>query len=66
MLDINTIMNVVNDVTDSLGIEIDSLVLDAGYVSKELLKVFHIGTEKTIIRRMPAAKAIRTKPCIGR
>lgn len=56
VLDINTVMTVVNDVADSLGIEIDSLVLDAGYVSKDLIKAFHIGTEKTIIGRMPARK----------
>ena len=56
VLDINTIMTVVNDVADSLGIEIDSLVLDAGYVSRELAEAFHIGTEKTIIGRMPARK----------
>ena len=56
VLDINTVMNVVNDVADSLGIEIDSLVLDAGYVSKELIEAFHIGTEKTIIGRMPARR----------
>ena len=54
VLDINTVMTVLNDVADSLGIEIDSLVLDAGYVSKELVEAFHIGTEKTIIGRMPA------------
>lgn len=56
ILDINTVMTTVNDVADSLGIEIDSLVLDAGYVSKELVGTFHIGTEKTIIGRMPARK----------
>lgn len=56
ILDINTVMTVVNDVAESLGIEIDSLVLDAGYVSKELVEAFHIGTEKTIIGRMPARK----------
>ena len=56
VLDINTIMSVVNDVADSLGIEIDSLVLDAGYVSKDLVEAFHIGTDKTIIGRMPARK----------
>ena len=56
VLDINTIMNVVNDVADSLGIVIDSLVLDAGYISKELINAFHIGTEKTLIGRMPARK----------
>ena len=53
VMDINTIMTVINDVADSLNIEIDSLVLDAGYVSRELLQVFHIGTDKTIIGRMP-------------
>ena len=56
VLDINTVMLIVNDVADTLGIEIDSLVLDAGYVSKELVQTFHIGTEKTIIGRMPARK----------
>lgn len=49
-------MTIVNDVSDTLGIEIDSLVLDAGYVSKELIQTFHIGTDKTIIGRMPARK----------
>ena len=53
VLDVNTIMTVINNVADSLNIEIDSLILDAGYVSKELLQGFHIGTEKTIIGRMP-------------
>jgi hypothetical protein len=56
VLDINTVMTVVNDVADSLGIEIDSLVLDAGYVSKELIGAFHIGTDKKIIGRMPARR----------
>jgi hypothetical protein len=53
VLDVNTIMTEINNVADSLNVEIDSLVLDAGYVSKELLEVFHIGTDKTIIGRMP-------------
>lgn len=56
VLDINTVMGIVNDVADTLNIEIDSLVLDAGYVSKELINAFHIGTDKTIIGRMPARK----------
>lgn len=56
VLDINTVMTVVNDVADSLGIEIDSLVLDAGYVSKDLVEAFHIGTDKTVTGRMPARK----------
>lgn len=73
VLDINTIMNVVNDVADSLGIVIDSLVLDAGYVSKDLVGAFHIGTEKTLIGRMPARKGYpykelywEVKPIIGK
>lgn len=56
VLDINTVMTVVDDVAATLGIESDSLVLDAGYVSKALIRTFHIGTEKTIIGRMPACK----------
>lgn len=56
VLDINTVMGIVNDVADTLNIEIDSLILDAGYVSKDLINTFHIGTEKTIIGRMPARK----------
>ena len=56
VFDINTVMTIVNDVTDTLGIEIDALVLGAGYVSKELIGAFHICTEKTIIGRMPARK----------
>lgn len=73
VLDINTIMNVVNDVADSLGIIIDSLDLDAGYVSKDLVSAFHIGTEKTLIGRMPARKGYpykelywEVKPIIGK
>ena len=61
VLDINTVMTTVNDVADSLGIEIDSLVLDAGYVSKELVHAFHIGCEKTMIGRMPARKGFPYK-----
>lgn len=56
VLDLNTTMNVVNDVAVSLDIEIESLVLDAGYVSQELVRVFHVGSPKTIIGRMPAKK----------
>lgn len=61
VLDINTIMNTINEVANTLDIEIESLILDAGYVSKELLKTFHIGTEKTFIGRMPARKGFPFK-----
>lgn len=73
VMDINTIMNVVNDVASSLSIEIESLVLDAGYVSKELVQAFHIGSRKSIIGRMPARKGYpfktlywEVKPLIGK
>ena len=56
VLDINTVKSTMEDVQDSLGIRIDSMVLDAGYVSKELVTMCHIGTEKSMIGRMPARK----------
>ena len=55
-MDINTVMSTVSDVADTLHIEIDSLVVDAGYISKELIEAVHIGSSKTIIGRMPARK----------
>ena len=61
VLDINTIMNVVNDVATSLDITINSLVLDAGYISKEVIHAFHNGTEKTFIGRMPARRGFPFK-----
>lgn len=56
ILDLSTVMNIVNDVASSLDIEIESLVLDAGYVCKPLIEAFHIGSEKTVISRMPARR----------
>ncbi len=56
VLDVNTIMNTVNEVADTLGVEISSLVLDAGYVSEELVHCFPVSSEKKIIARMPARK----------
>ena len=61
VLDISTIMTVVNDVAISLDIIINSLVLDAGYISKEVIHAFHNGTEKTFIGRMPARKGFPFK-----
>lgn len=56
ILDLSTTMNVINDVAASLDIEIQSLVLDAGYVSKELLLAFNAASTKKVIGRMPAKK----------
>ena len=61
VLDISTIKTVVNDVSTSLDITINSLVLDAGYISKEVIHAFHNGTEKTFIGRMPARKGFPFK-----
>ena len=65
VLDFSTIMTVMSDVAESLDIRIDALVLDAGYVNRELLNAFNIDTKpyidedgeeiyKTMIARMPA------------
>lgn len=65
VLDFSTIMNVMSDVAESLDIRIDELVLDAGYVNRDLLGAFNIDTQsyidedgeeiqQTMIARMPA------------
>lgn len=56
ILDVSTIMKVVDDVKATLDITIDSLVLDAGYVSKEMLSAFASSSSKTLVARMPARK----------
>jgi len=56
VIDLNTTLTLMADIADTLDIVIDSLVLDAGYVSQELIKLIHKGTEKTMIARMPAKK----------
>lgn len=73
VLDINTIMKAINDVAVSIDVSIDSMVLDAGYISKELVTAFHIGSEKTFIGRMPARRGFphkelywEVKPLLGK
>lgn len=56
VLDVGTVMGVVGDVADSIGVTIDSLVLDAGYASADLIRAFHNGTGRTMITRMPARR----------
>lgn len=56
ILDLSTVMNIMNDVAVSLDIEIESLVLDAGYVCRPLIEAFHIGSPKSLISRMPARR----------
>ena len=56
VLDANTIMQVVDDVKDTLDIEMNSVVLDAGYVTKELVRQYPTGAKRKMIARMPAKK----------
>jgi len=73
VLDVNTIHNLTVDLKNNLDVDIDSMVLDAGYVSKELIQAYHIGTKKTFIGRMPNKKGYPfkelykiVKPLLGR
>ena len=61
ILDINTLKKLSENTLTSLDIQINDYVLDAGYVSKELISEFNIGKEKTIIARMPARKGFPYK-----
>lgn len=60
--DVNTIKNLLRDVRISLDVEIKNFVLDAGYVSKELIESFVIQNvgepipERHYLARMPAKK----------
>lgn len=58
VLDFSTIMTVMSDVAESLDIRIDEVVLDAGYVSRELLEEFNTDADpgKKMIARMPNKK----------
>jgi hypothetical protein len=61
LLDLATTMTLIGDVETSLGIDVDSFVLDAGYVTKELVGSFHVGTDKTFVGRMPVKKGFPHK-----
>lgn len=60
VLDVNTLKSKIKDVEISLGIKIDGFVLDAGYVSRELIQDFTLQKEsepipeKKYLARMPA------------
>ena len=56
LLDVSTVRTVFEKVSAALDIEIDSLVVDAGYVSKEMIEMCHLGTKKAMIGRMPNRK----------
>ena len=61
VLDVNTVRQVADDVEDTLDIRMNSLVLDAGYVTKALVEEYHIGTAKTVLARMPARRGFPYK-----
>ncbi len=67
VLDFSTLSDVMSNVSECLGIRIDSVVLDAGYVTKSVIEKFNLDSEpvagndgklkqRTIIARMPAKK----------
>ncbi len=61
VLDLSTLRTVFGHVSESLGIQIDDVVLDAGYVSKDLLKKWNLSSGKEMIARMPAKKGFPFK-----
>lgn len=67
VLDFSTIMNVMSDVAESLNIRIDDVVLDAGYVCKDVIDEFNLDSPpimddsgkkklRTMLARMPAKR----------
>ena len=62
-LDINTLRHLKEDVEGNLGITINSYVLDAGYISKELIQEMVNTPEKTFLGRMPARKGFPFHEC---
>lgn len=56
LMDVNTLRVVVEDVHSTLGITVSSLVLDAGYASKDLIETYGNGSSKNIIVRMPGRR----------
>lgn len=59
--DINTLKNIKKDVYSSIGITIKSFILDAGYISKELIHTMCSEEGKDFIGRMPNRKGFQYK-----
>lgn len=56
-MDMNTVATITRRVKDTLGVETVSYVLDAGYVSKDVIQLLASSdSEKTLITRMPHRK----------
>ena len=68
LLDLSTITFIISNVVETLNVRIDSLVLDADYVCKPLIEMFHLPSEtdsdspdegekcRTMLARMPAKR----------
>ena len=56
MMDVNTLRDVIDEVYSTLNIRIDSLVLDSGYASKDVIQTYGCGQESSLILRMPARR----------
>lgn len=56
VLDLSTIMNVTEKVSRFIDIRIEDMVLDAGYVCKDVITAYNLddNRDKTLIARMPA------------
>lgn len=56
LLDLNTIMGVTEKVSKLLDVHVDDMVLDAGYVSRNVIEAYNLDDNpgKTLIARMPA------------
>lgn len=61
ILDLSTLRDVAEDVFVSLDVKISDYVLDAGYVSKNLIETFNVQSSKTLLARMPAKKGFPYK-----
>ncbi len=61
VLDLSTINDIASDTFVSVGIEIDSMVLDAGYITREFLSHYAFDSEKTFIGKSPAKRGFQFK-----
>lgn len=58
VLDLNTVMGVTERVSKLIDVTIDDMVLDAGYVCRDVISAYNLddNPDKTLIARMPAKK----------
>ena len=64
ILDMNTLVGGLDDAETSVGVSVDEVVLDAGYISKELINAYHNGeggNDVSFTGRMPARKGFPFK-----